>query len=627
MSTLLATSGHHVGRRFTLGQMTRLGRAPDNEICLPDNLVSRYHAQVERNGISYTVSDLGSKNGILVNDKPHMDYRLKRGDRIKIGETVLVFEASQELKTARLTNTLIHLDPEQDETMRVIERPIVSGADESGEVNQLIMKLAQVFEAGSSDLTDVLKKILGHLAELFGASAGSLLLRGRGGDISPLAALAQGDELHINREATRLALDEGKAVLTASFFVPSGAEKMDRRPRKAMVVPMYEKDVPFGAIHLERPEGMDYSLKDVTFLQALSRLVSGAIRQTIRLDQLGQERAAGVLKIIGQSPQIKEAIAQIEKLASADSTVLITGETGTGKELIARSIHEKSLRASGPFIAINCAAIPATLIESELFGYEKGAFTGADSLKRGKIEMADGGTLFLDEIGEMDILLQPKLLRFLEERIFYRVGGIRPIQTDVRILTATNRNLDEAVLQGKFRQDLLFRLNVLTISIPPLRKRREDIRTLVDHFAPEIAAKLGKPFIGLDDQAWVVLENYRWPGNVRELLQGLERALILSDSGLLKLEHFQIQLSGGTDPDSTTGSKNHRKGQTEGTEQVEGSTEPDLHSIPQTLAEVERRAIIRALRYADGNRNKAAELLAIHRNTLRKKMQEYKIQI
>ncbi len=617
MSSLLATSGHHVGRRFPLGQITKVGRAPDNDIVLPDNLVSRYHVQIERNASSFVVSDLGSKNGVLINDRREIDYRLRRGDQIRVGETVLVFEAPQELKTARFTNTLIHLNPEQDETMRVVDRsPAPEG--ESGEATALILKLAQIFETASSELPDLLKKILGHLVELFGATAGSILMRGRTGEIAPLTAFAQGDELHINRDAIQMVLEEGKAVLTASFFT-SAESRTSRRPRKAMIVPMFERENPYGAIHLERPEGSDYVLKDISFLQALSRLVSGPIRQAIRIDQLGEDRQGAARNVLGTSPEIQRVRDQIEKVAPNDSTVLLTGETGTGKELVARAIHDKSTRTGGPFIAINCAAIPGALMESELFGYEKGAFTGADRMKRGKIEMADGGTLFLDEIGELEINLQPKLLRFLEERIFYRVGGVRPIQTDVRILTATNRNLEEAVTQGKFRQDLFYRLNVLAIPLPPLRRRREDIRLIVEHFANEIAARLGKPYLGVDDLTWVQLENYRWPGNVRELLQSLERALILSDSGRLESAHFQIH-STANEPDTTTATQTGHS-----SIHIEGITQHDLRSTPSTLAEVEKRAIIRALRHADGNKVRAAEILDIHRNTLRKKMQEYGI--
>ncbi len=619
MSTLLATSGPQVGRRFTMGETVRIGRAPDNEICLPDSHVSRYHAQFERRGGTYIVADFGSKNGIVVNGEQKTEHRLKRGDKIQVGKTTLVYDAPQELKTARFTNTLVYFDPELDDTMRVFDRP--SGGDPStGDATALIIKLAQVFELPSAaELPDVLQNILNHLLDLFGATAGSILLRGRDDEVVPLTARTEGEEMHLNREAMRIVMSEGQAVLTASFFAGEEEEKPERMPRKAMIVPLFEKEHIFGAIHLERPEGSDYSLKDISFMQALSRLVSGSIRQAIRIDQLGQQREASGAKMLGNSVLMKAVVAQTNRVAMTDSTVLIQGETGTGKELVARALHEESLRASGPFIAINCAAIPDGLIESELFGYERGAFTGADSMKRGKAEMADSGTLFLDEIGEMKPEIQPKLLRFLEERIFYRVGGVRPIETDVRIIAATNRNLEVEVEEERFRKDLLYRLNVVTILTPPLSSCREDIRTIVDHAAPELSARLGKPFLGVDDRAWIALENYSWPGNVRELLQSLERALILSDDGNLLPEHFQI-LAGYEEDENTTGTMAVLS------ETVDESVGDPRESQPRTLADAEKRAIMRALAFSRGNKNQAAEVLGIHRNTLRKKIETYEIE-
>ena len=618
MSTLLVTSGHHVGRRFALGEAIRLGRALDNEIVLPDNLVSRYHAQIERSGFTYVVTDLDSRNGVFINDKKHADYRLRRGDRIRIGETTLVYEAPQELKTARFTNTLVHLDPDQDDTMRVVEQPGAAEA-EPAEATGLILKLAQVFETASAELPDVLKTILAHLLELMGATAGSILLRGREDEVIPLTAISQGDELHISREATKTALTEGKAVLAASFFAPPGGGAT-RRARKAMIVPMFDRENVFGAIHLERPEGKDYALKDIAFLQALSRLVSGSIRQAMRIDQLGQaqDQAGAARTILGESESIRTMRNQLNRVAATDATVLILGETGTGKELVAQALHSQSSRATGPFVPINCAAIPETLIESELFGYERGAFTGAEKMKRGKVEMADGGTLFLDEIGEMKVELQAKLLRFLEERIFYRVGGVRPIQTDARILAASNRDLDEAVAQGRFRKDLFYRLNVVAILAPPLRERPGDIRIIVDEFAPKLAARLGRPFVKIDDPTWIALQAYSWPGNVRELLQSLERALILSDNGVLLREDFQIPEP--PEESDTTGSYSASEilaaeGAAKGKDQ------------PQTLAEMEEKAIADALRFAKGNKVRAAQILGIHRNTLRNKIIEYGIEL
>jgi two-component system response regulator HydG len=612
MSTLLVTSGHHVGRRFALGELTRIGRAPDNEIVLPENAVSRYHAEIERRHGNYFVSDLDSKNGVFVNEVRRDNFRLHRGDRVTVGDTTLVFEAPQELKTARFTNTLIHLDPELEETMRAMDRrPAAETAME--ETTALVLKLAEIFDAADADLPSMLDHILRRLLDMIGATVGSILLRGRDNEIVPLAAVCKGDELHLNLESVRLTLAEGKSILTASLAGPGGGAPT-RRPRKAMIVPMFEREKVFGALHVERPEGSDFALRDITLLQGLARLVAGSMRQAIKLEQLAQARSGDDETLLGVSPAMAAVRDQIARAAPTDTTVLLTGETGTGKELTAHSVHMQSARAAGPFVPINCAAIPDTLIESELFGYEKGAFTGADAMKRGKVEMADRGTLFLDEIGEMSPDVQPKLLRFLEERIFYRVGGIRPIQVDVRIIAATNRDLTEAVKSGRFRDDLLYRLNVLQIQLPPLRDRREDIRPLIDHFAPKLSASTGRSFLGIDDRAWLALERYAWPGNVRELMQSIERALILADDGLLRAEHFQIHAplevedSTGTHPDYAEDTPTGR---------------PSRSPAPPTLAEVERQAIVRALRFCKGNKIRAAEVLQIHRNTLRKKIKEF----
>ncbi len=239
-------------------------------------------------------------------------------------------------------------------------------------------------------------------------------------------------------------------------------------------------------------------------------------------------------------------------------------------------------------------------------------------MKRGKFEIADNGTLFLDEIGEMAIDLQPKLLRFLEEQIYYRVGGVRPIQTDVRIIAATNRELEGAIEEGVFRRDLFYRLNVMNIPMPPLRERKEDIPILINEYAPKIAARMGKPFVRIDSRTWSALENYSWPGNVRELLQSLERAFILSDDGILTEEHFQIPAVEEHDiPTGTIESQVPTTGHA-----APGGRERD---IPPTLAEVEKMTIIRALQFAKGNKNKAADVLGVHRNTLRNKMKDYRI--
>ena len=591
-----------------------MGRASDNTIILNDHLVSRYHAELVRDSAAYVLRDLGSKNGLRVNGLPTSEHALRPGDQIKIGKTGLVFEVPQEFRAARFSETMIHLMQGGDDTLVVIDEydpPTMPTVNSS----KVILQLSRLLDCDSDDLPELLKNVLSQLTEMFQATAGAITLKTQTGDLRPLVALAQEPNLGVSAEGTRRVLADGCAVLAPAYL---GHEpSLTIEPRKSLIVPFTRQDKVLGALHLVRGQGAEFTPEDLAFLLTLARLISGVIRYAIQMDQLTliqQEPPSD--PYVGSSSIAASVRERIRRVATSESTVLLTGETGTGKELVSRLIHAGSERHERPFVAIDCASIPANLMESELFGHEAGAFTGADRLKRGKIEMAEGGTLFLDEIGEMAIELQPKLLRFLEELVFYRVGGLRPIQSDVRIIAATNRNLQMAVQQGRFRQDLLFRLNVMPINLPPLRMRNEDVRPLVNHFAPRIASRLGKPFLGLLDEAWDLLERYPWPGNVRELRHGLERALILSDDGLLRSDHFQLVV-----PDAGDTSTHHIPTEFEQTAAALG----DRMEKPATLAEVEAEAISRALRFSGGSRIKAAQLLQIHRNTLAKKIQEYEI--
>src|SRR5436190_18882831 len=269
-----------------------------------------------------------------------------------------------------------------------------------------------------------------------------------------------------------------------------------------------------------------------------------APRQT--LDPVADPEASGRFGLVGQSSEIQNIFAVIEKVADTPSTVLITGESGTGKELVAKALHENSSRRTGPFIKINCAAIPKTLMESELFGYEKGAFTGATSSKPGRFELADGGTLFLDEIGEMPVEMQVKLLRAMQESEFERVGGLKTIKVDVRLVTATNRDLEQEIARGNFREDLFYRLNVVPLQVPPLRKRTGDIPNLVTHIIKKFNERLKKAITGVSDEALAALESHSWPGNIRELENVLERTILFTKGD--RIERADLQLAGASDP-------------------------------------------------------------------------------
>ena len=352
--------------------------------------------------------------------------------------------------------------------------------------------------------------------------------------------------------------------------------------------------------------------------------------------------ARGRFRLVGESSAIQQVYQVVEKVADTPSTVLITGESGTGKELVARALHDNSSRTTGPFIKINCAAIPKTLMESELFGYEKGAFTGAVGSKPGRFELAHGGSLFLDEIGEIPVEMQVKLLRVLQESEFERVGGIKTIKVDVRLITATNRDLAAEIVSGGFRDDLYYRLNVVPIHLPPLRERREDIQLLVSHFITRFNERLKKQVAGIEPDAVERLVSHHWPGNIRELENVIERTILFCECDMIRIADLPAEL-GGTPPQGLAAPAAPATEERVATATssgalpvVQGPIAPTPSSVPQVGEEVgslkeavraetervERELIQRALDETAGNVTQAARKLQISRKSLQTKMKE-----
>jgi len=338
------------------------------------------------------------------------------------------------------------------------------------------------------------------------------------------------------------------------------------------------------------------------------------LRTEVARTQEIQRSEFSVSRIVGVSQHILEVRELIKKLAGSEaSTILIQGESGTGKDLVAHAIHYESSRRDRPFFAINCAAIPEAIIESELFGHEKGAFTDAQSLKRGMFEMADGGTLFLDEVSEMTLGMQAKLLRVLEGQAFRRVGGVKNINVDVRVIVASNRNLEEAVRASRFRQDLYFRLAIIPLALLPLRDHKDDIQPLLEHFIQHYNQKFRKAIQGLTKEAEELLQNYDWPGNVRELRNAIERVMILAESNRVAVKHLPIRISeGGALPIPMS--------------EFAANGVIALPSGGISLYDVERELIRQALEQARGNKTMASKLLRITRDTLRYKVKKYKLE-
>jgi DNA-binding NtrC family response regulator len=320
------------------------------------------------------------------------------------------------------------------------------------------------------------------------------------------------------------------------------------------------------------------------------------------LELLSEETDSRYRLIIGKSEKMKEAAETAKKAAISTATVLLLGESGTGKEVFARAIHSWSERKNQPFVAINCVGLSKDLLESELFGHEKGAFTGADQLKKGKIELANSGTVFLDEIGDISQELQTKLLRFLQEREFDRVGGVRPIKVDVRIIAATNRDLDEAVKKDRFREDLYHRLNVIPIALPPLRERSQDIAPLSQYFLRRFSSESKKSFVEITKEALAKLDAYHWPGNVRELANTIERAVVLGSGPSLTIQDLPGRIAA-----------------------TEGRMSSDNPSYREALEATRRDLVLKALAQSDGNRVAAAKALGLHEKYLLKLIKELQI--
>ncbi len=360
------------------------------------------------------------------------------------------------------------------------------------------------------------------------------------------------------------------------------------------------------AVQAMKEGAADYLTKPLDLDELLLRM--GRVSQQVRLQTAVRDLQAHLVErhrlegIIGESGRMQEVLALVKRVAPSDATVLIRGESGTGKELIARAIHFNSSRSAGPLVTLNCAALPEQLLESELFGHERGAFTGAVAQRKGRFELADGGSIFLDEIGDLSPALQAKLLRVLQERRFERLGGTHTLTVNVRILAATHRDLEQALKDGAFRDDLYYRLNVVTIQIPPLRERREDIPPLLDHFLGKFAAKNRREVSGLTAAARDALLRYDYPGNVRELENLVERAVLLCRGGVIDLEDLPVAARPG--------------------ERSAAAAPEEPRSLPDLVDSIERQAIRAALLRHDGVQTRAAQELGISERVLRYKMKK-----
>ena len=445
---------------------------------------------------------------------------------------------------------------------------------------------------------------------------------------------AVGDELKRSESSVGWVFDHRRPMVRGDLekqqLYPTERHLIDEGMRSHCIAPLIVRGKCIGTVNISSKTKFQYSEKDAQFLQEVANQVALAVENMRSYEEVAELRAKlekenvylqeeirtehNFEEIVGNSPPVLAVLQKVEQVAPTDSTVLIYGETGTGKELIARAIHNRSARKDRPLVKVNCSAISAGLVESELFGHVKGAFTGALDRRIGRFELADGGTIFLDEVGELPLETQVKLLRVLQEREFEPVGSSKPLRVNVRLIAATNRLLGEAIQAGRFRSDLFYRLNVFPLEVPPLRERPSDIPKLAKFFLSIYSKKVGKDIEGLSQSTMERILNYSWPGNVRELQNVIERAVILSRGKMLELQH---ELAA----DSIDGEVQTKIGAPR--EEAPAPTQPDA-KLP-TLKEVERSHILAALRLSSWvieGANGAARILHLHPNTLRHRMEK-----
>ena len=600
-------AGPDAGRSVTLrrGETLSVGRGDGEGFKLGDQAVSRHHLSLELVGAALRIVEIAGVNPVWTLVDGHRrtlagGELLELGTALTVGNTTLAF--APERATAAPGSpadgrSTLEIDVRQAQPSRLASLAAL------GDRLARCGSLQAVYRTATEWAVEALP------------AARALVLSPDGSDILAAATSGPVIDLAISRALLHRVLSENRAVLVRDVLAEP--ELADRRSvqvrgiQAALAAParnlvLYAE---WGTQEAVRGSWDDSALTLlVCAAQLLDALGDSASERSQMRAALSQRGSAEPARIVGTSAAVKKLHVFLERVAATNATVLLNGESGTGKELAARMVHNLSPRAHRPFVAINCAAVPENLLESEFFGHEKGAFTGAVGRHEGVFERAHTGTLFLDEIAEMAPATQARMLRVLEHRSFTRVGGTEEVQVDVRLIAATHRNLQEMVAEGLFREDLLYRLSVIQTRLPPLRERREDIPDLVRHFCAVLGDQMGRHVSTIADDALEVLNHYRWPGNVRELRNVVERALVLGDGPILELDDLppELQLAGPPAGHPAAG----------------GPIVTAQKIRP--LAELEAEAITAALEATSGNKARAAALLGIDRTTLYRKLKDQK---
>lgn len=610
------------GTVLTVGDPSvSIGRSGANSISLPDPAVSLEHCVITGSDGELTIDSLDPANPVYVNSLPVIHQLLHDGDRVRIGDSVFIVEVQgRGDDPPSMAKPIVERRRGANIVMRLRREDVLFSAHE-----------ASTFPTSSREASDLraLTKIataitaIRHIVQLQGplldlvfeavpADRGTIVLVDETG--RALSPVVSSDQLGaarrsviVNRRILDVALREAVAVMGTEER--DGDRLQDSGTASVVVAPLVAFDHVLGAIYLEATgRGSGFDEAHLRLLSVISGMTAVALehgRQVERLDRQNRRLLAAIglqHDMVGASAAMRDLHDRIDRVARSDATVLLRGESGTGKELAARAIHQNSARASRPFVAINCAAITETLLESELFGHERGAFTGAAGLKHGKLELAEGGTVLLDEIGELPLSLQAKLLRVLQEREFERVGGTRRLRVDFRLVAATNRDLEEAIKTGRFREDLYYRTAVITLNIPPLRDRPDDIPLLASHFVRIHAKRARRTVTGFSPDALECLSRYEWPGNVRELDNAIEHAIVLGSSETILLEDLPAVLI-----ERATAA---------------GSRPTGYHDA---VREAKAQLILTALARSGGNCAAAARSLGLDRNYLHRLIRNLKL--
>ncbi len=648
--------------RLIPGRTVTIGRAATNQIVIREEQASRQHAEVFQTDGKWTIRDMNSRNGTAIGrDRLVGDRVLQPGDVIWIANTQLVYvnDLTNAYDKKLLSRnevppeTLVGLELDDQPTESIVtaepttithrrQRPKFLVEDDDAlletipKVGRAATRLCRLaFElANETSAKGIARLALDTLIEITKIDAGAVLMltRGRPRDPSPddLEVVAWHSSRlpeyqRVSHFLGQTVLREGEAVLARDIQDDSALGLRDSKGEihatSVICAPIRVNNRIVGLVHLYATTPDAYlDPDDLEFTLAVAETMGLALKTRYREQKLVEdlsktrteidllrEQLGVQSEIVGSSNAMLQVHQQIAQAAPSNATVLIRGESGVGKELVARAVHFSSPRKDGPFVCLNCAALTETLLESELFGHERGAFTGATDRKIGKFEAADKGTLMLDEIGEMSLSIQAKFLRVLEGHPFERVGGSKSVKVDVRVIAATNRDLEKAVREGLFRKDLFFRLHVVRIDVPPLRKRPEDIPELANYFLQSFNKATGRKIHGFSANALAMLSRYRWPGNVRELRNVIERAVVLATSNTIEPEDLSLTNLAASES------------------QIEPTQMTYTSYQPMTLEDVEARHIEATLHACKWNKSRAATILGIERSTLDRKIKRYNI--